>query len=240
MLNWQEKRLNRWYGDRGVGAKSMGERKASGMEQSVVDPDNALVTRAKAGDFTAFEELASRYERRLFATAFRIVGRREDAEEVVQDAFMSVIEHLPEFREESRFYTWLMRIAVNHALKLLRKNRRGSRTAGTSQSASEVDADLPHPQFIAPWRENPVAAAERHELRELLAKSLDELDEKYRAVFVLRDVEERPTTEVADLLGISEANVKVRLLRARLQLRERITRVLGDESRQLVPDHVHE
>ena len=213
---------------------------ASDMEQSAGDPDHALVTRAKAGDFTAFEELVSHYERRLFATAFRIVGRREDAEEVVQDTFTSVIEHLPEFREESRFYTWLMRIAVNHALKLLRKNRRGLRTAGGGQSSSDSYADLPHPQFIAPWRENPVAAAERHELQELLAKALNELDEKYRAVFVLRDVEERPTAEVADLLGISEANVKVRLLRARLQLRERITRVLGDESRQLVPDHDHE
>lgn len=210
------------------------------MEKSAVDPDRELVARAKAGDFTAFEQLVSRYERRVFATAFRIVGRREDAEEVVQDAFTSVIEHLPEFRQESRFYTWLMRIAVNHALKRLRKNRRMISNLATTEALSDSYADLPRPQFIAPWRENPAAVAERHELQKLLGDALGELDEKYRSVFVLRDIEERPTTEVAELLGISEANVKVRLLRARLQLRERLTRALGDESRQLVPAHDHE
>jgi RNA polymerase sigma-70 factor (ECF subfamily) len=210
------------------------------MEKSAVDPDQELVARAKAGDFTAFEQLVSRYERRVFATAFRIVGRREDAEEVVQDAFTSVIEHLPEFREESRFYTWLMRIAVNHALKRLRKNRRMISNLATTEALSDSYADLPRPQFIAPWRESPAAVAERHELQKLLGDALGELDEKYRSVFVLRDIEERPTTEVAELLGISEANVKVRLLRARLQLRERLTRALGDESRQLVPGHEHE
>ena len=212
------------------------------MEQCAVDPDRELVTRAKAGDFAAFERLVARSERRIFATAFRIVGRREEAEEVVQDTFTSVIEHLREFREESRFYTWLMRIAVNHALKRLRKNRRIVNSLASADMTSDGHADLLRPQFIAPWRENPAAAAERHELQELLAEALDELDEKYRSVFVLRDIEERPTAEVAELLGISEANVKVRLLRARLQLRERLTRTLGDESRQVVAarDHDHE
>ena len=210
------------------------------MEETAVDPDLSLVTQAKAGDFAAFEQLVSRYERRVFATAFRIVRRREDAEEVVQDSFASVIEHLSEFRQESRFYTWLMRIAVNHALKLLRKNRRGVKHGAGKEALSDSYADLPHPQFIAPWREGPVAVAERHELQNLLAEALDELDEKYRSVFVLRDIEERPTSEVAELMGISAANVKVRLLRARLQLRERLTRALGDESQQLVPDHNHE
>ncbi len=210
------------------------------MEQSAVDPDQELVTRARAGDFTAFEQLVTRYERRIFATAFRIVRRREEAEEVVQDTFTSVIEHLPEFREESRFYTWLMRIAVNHALKRLRKNRRMVGHLAAAEVPSDSYADLPRPQFIAPWREDPAAAAEQHELQKLLAEALDELDEKYRSVFVLRDMEERPTAEVAELLGISEANVKVRLLRARLQLRERLTRALGDESRKLVADHDHD
>lgn len=209
------------------------------MEQTAADPDAPLVTRAKAGDFVAFEQLVSQYEKRLFATAFRIVGRREDAEEVVQDTLTSVIEHLQEFREESRFYTWLMRIAVNHALKLLRKNRRGHNNVDGEQS-SDSYADMPHPQFIAPWKENPAFAAEQRELHQLLAAALNELDEKYRTVFVLRDIDERSTAEVADLLGLSEANVKVRLLRARLQLRERITSALGDESRKLVPDHRHE
>lgn len=209
------------------------------MEPTDADPDASLVALAKTGDFGAFEQLVSRYERRLFATAMRIVGRRQDAEEVVQDTLTSVIEHLPDFREESRFYTWLMRIAVNHALKLLRKNRR-LRNSDTQDASTDSYSDVPHPQFIAPWKENPAWAAEQRELQQLLAEALDQLDEKYRTVFVLRDIEERSTAEVAELLDISESNVKVRLLRARLQLRERITRALGDESRQVVPDHRHE
>ena len=209
------------------------------MEPTDADPDASLVALAKTGDFGAFEQLVSRYERRLFATAIRIVGRRQDAEEVVQDTLTSVIEHLPDFRQESRFYTWLMRIAVNHALKLLRKNRR-LRNTDVQDTSTDSYSDMPHPQFIAPWKENPAWAAEQRELQQLLADALDQLDEKYRTVFVLRDIEERSTAEVAELLDISESNVKVRLLRARLQLRERITRALGDESRQVVPDHRHD
>lgn len=209
------------------------------MEPTDADPDASLVALAKTGDFGAFEQLVSRYERRLFATAMRIVGRHQDAEEVVQDTLTSVIEHLPDFRAESRFYTWLMRIAVNHALKLLRKNRRLHNT-DTQDASTDSYSDMPHPQFIAPWKENPAWAAEQRELQQLLADALDQLDEKYRTVFVLRDIEERSTAEVAELLDISESNVKVRLLRARLQLRERITRALGDESRQVVPDHRHD
>lgn len=223
-----------------IAVQCRGARKAVHMDHTDIDPDHELVTRAKAGDFAAFEQLVSRYERRLFATAFRIVGRREDAEEVVQDTFTSVIEHLREFREESRFYTWLTRIAVNHALKRLRKDRRWVGPGNGSGDSSEGDGELPHPQFIAPWRENPVAVAERNEVQQLLTRALDELDDKYRAVFILRDVEELSTAEVAELLGISEANVKVRLLRARLQLRERLTSTLGDESQQLIPDHDHD
>lgn len=210
------------------------------MDQTAADPDLPLVAQAKAGDFAAFEQLVLRYERRVFATAFRIVGRREDAEEVVQDTFTSVIEHLPGFREESRFYTWLTRIAVNHALKLLRKNRRAGNRVLDGEVGTDSYAELPHPQFVAPWNDDPAVLAEHREMQQLLATALDELDEKYRTVFVLRDMEERSTSEVADLLGISEANVKVRLLRARLQLRERITSAVGDKSRQVIPDHRHE
>lgn len=206
--------------------------------QTVIDPDKALVEQARRGDFTAFDQLVSKYERRLFMTVYRIVGRREDAEEIVQETFASVIEHLPEFREEARFYTWLMRIAVNYALKTLRRRRYAREQTSQDLSQGE-DQSLPHPKFIAPWRENPVVVAERNELQDLLSKALNELEEKYRVVFVLRDIEERSIAEVVDMLGISESNVKVRLLRARLQLRERITRALGDESKQLIPDHNH-
>ncbi|MBS0261116.1 MAG: sigma-70 family RNA polymerase sigma factor [Planctomycetes bacterium] len=209
------------------------------MEPSTVDPDHELVVRAKSGDFSAFEQLVALYERRLFATVFRIVRNREDAEEVVQDTFVSAIEHLASFREEARFYTWLMRIGLNAAFKRLKQNDRNPRTVSTVADSGDSYADIPHPQFIAPWRDGPVASAERKELDELLGRALGELDEKYRIVFVLRDLEERSTAETAALLGMTETNVKVRLLRARLQLRERMTRALGDESRQLVQHHEH-
>jgi len=205
------------------------------MEQTALHPDNELVASAKRGDFSAFERLVTRYEQRVYRTAFRILGRKEDAEDVVQDAFASVIEHLPAFREESGFYTWLMRIAVNFALKRVRTRRRWV-DVGDGESQDSYGA-MPHPEFIAPWKDDPSLLAERREIRQLLREALDELDEKYRTVFVLRDIEDRTTAEVAGILGISESNVKVRLLRARLQLRERITRQLGDESRQLKSDH---
>ncbi len=203
------------------------------------DEDRRQVRLARQGDFAAFEALVSKYERRLYALALRMVHHRQDAEEVVQQTFLSVIEHLDGFREESSFYTWLMRIATNHALALLRRRsvRKGVELRGSD--AGDALEDLPHPQYIARWRETPDEIAMRRETGRLLAEALEALDEKYRMVFLLRDVEGLSTREAADALGISEANVKVRLLRARLMLRERLTRVFGDEATRATPDHEH-
>ncbi|MBN9121379.1 MAG: sigma-70 family RNA polymerase sigma factor [Planctomycetes bacterium] len=154
------------------------------------DPHLEVVRRAQAGDFAAFEELVGRFQDRVYALALRIVGEAHDAEDVAQQTFLSLVEHLRDFRGESAVAGWVLRIAANHALKLLRK-RRGLPTvdpvrAGT---ADEGYADVPHPEFIAPWRDDPVDLAARREVRELIERSLAELDEKYRVVFVLRDVE---------------------------------------------------
>lgn len=204
------------------------------------DEDRPLVARARGGDFDAFESLVLKCQRRLFNVALRIVGREHDAEEVVQQTFLSVIEHLQDFREESLFSTWLTRIATNHALALLRR-RSVRKTVPLGEDRSEDSyADLPHPQFVAQWRETPEDVASRRETRQLLAKALEELDEKYRVVFLLRDVEGLSTAETAEALGITASNVKVRLLRARLMLRERLTRVFGDEKTQVVPGHDHQ
>jgi RNA polymerase sigma-70 factor (ECF subfamily) len=184
--------------------------------------------------------LVARHERRLYGLALRIVGRRHDAEEVVQQTFVSTIEHLGEFREEALFSTWLMRVATNHALALLRKRAR-QRTVPLGDDAGDEGYDgVPHPEFIAQWRETPEDIASRHEVRALLDAALDELDEKYRLVFLLRDVEGLSTQETAEALDISVPNVKVRLLRARLMLRERLTRHFGDEATRVVPNHNHE
>jgi RNA polymerase sigma-70 factor (ECF subfamily) len=208
--------------------------------QPPADPDLELVRRARSGDFAAFEALVGRFQDRVYALARRIVGEPHDAEDVTQQTFLSLVEHLHDFRGESTVAAWVLRIAANHALKLLRK-RRGLPTVPLADPGEPQEgyADAPHPEFIAPWREDPADLAGRREVRELIDRALTELDDKYRAVFVLRDVEGFSVKETAELLGLSEANVKVRLLRARLALREKLTRVLGDEAARVFPDHRH-
>lgn len=206
----------------------------------MTDPaaDSHLVQRARNGDYEAFEALVDRYERRLYGLAVRIVGRRHDAEEVVQQTFLTLIEKIDMFRGESSFHTWLTKIAANHALALLR--RRAVRGAALlSEQARSDDSQLPHPQYIAQWRETPEELALRRETQQLLSEAMEQLDEKYRLVFLLRDVEGLSTAETAEALGISESNVKVRLLRARLMLREKLTRAFGDETTRVEPDHNH-
>lgn len=204
------------------------------------DDDRLLVSQARQGDFEAFDALVTKYQRRVFNVAWRIVRREHDAEEVVQQTFLSVMEHLADFREESSFYTWLTRIATNHALALLRKrNVRQTLPLGEDRS-DDGYGDVPHPQYVAEWRETPDEIASRRETRELLDRALDELDEKYRLVFILRDVEGLSTAEAAEALGITTSNVKVRLLRARLMLRERLTQVFGDEATRVEPGHEHD
>jgi len=208
------------------------------MPQSV-DEDRAVVQRAKGGDFEAFESLVSKYERRLFSVALRIVGRQHDAEEVVQQTFLSVVEHLADFREESKFYTWLMRIGTNHALALLRKRAVRASVPLADDRSDDSYADIPHPEYIARWTETPEEIALRRETKQLLTEAMDELDEKYGLVFLLRDVQGLSTAETAEALGISVSNVKVRLLRARLMMRERLTRVFGDEATRVTGGHDH-
>ncbi len=206
------------------------------MPPQAPDPDIHLVRRARGGDFDAFQDLVSRYERQVYTLALRILRQREDAEDVVQDTFLSVMEHLPDFREEATFHTWLVRIATNHALNVLRK-RKGTLPVSSREDAGEKG--LPHPEFIAPWRDGPEAIAELKETRELLTKALEALEDKHLVVFLLRDVEGLSTEETARALGISDANARIRLFRARLTLREELTRAFGDERNRVVPSHSH-
>ncbi len=205
----------------------------------VPDPDAELVRRARQGDYEAFERLVARHEDAVYTLALRIVRNQQDAEDVVQQTFLSVLEHLNGFAGQSQFRTWLVRIATNHALKTLRK-RRGLPIAAIGAAGKDDDASLPHPEFIAPWRDDPGELARRRETQELLDAVLDQLDEKYRLVFLLRDVEGLSTEETARELGITVANVKVRLLRARLMLREKLTRALGDTEHRVIARHDHE
>jgi RNA polymerase sigma-70 factor (ECF subfamily) len=202
------------------------------------DADRPLIEQAKAGNFTAMESLLLKYERQVYGIGRRILQQHQDAEEVTQQTFLSVLEHLDEFREEAQFRTWLLRIATNHALSLLRKRTLRTGVSLDHDHSSDGYEGTPHPEFIAAWRETPEELASWRETRQHVDQALAALDEKYRTVFVLRDIEDCSTRETAEILGISVESVKVRLLRARLMLRERLTRLFGDESTQVAP-HRH-
>jgi RNA polymerase sigma-70 factor (ECF subfamily) len=204
--------------------------------------DSELVQRAKAGELDAFEALTTRYEARVYALALRMLRHEHDAEDVTQQTFLSALENLAGFRGEAAFPTWLLRIATHAALKIIRK-RKGLDTVSLEETTEYADdyESVPHPEYIADWRQSPEQLVQSNEIRRLLDDALDQLDEKHRLVFLLRDVEGLSVKETADTLGLSEANTKVRLLRARLQLREQLTRTLGDPQRRVVraANHSH-
>ena len=204
----------------------------------ISDPD--LVRRAKAGNLDAFETLTDRYEQRVYSHALRLLRHEQDAEDVTQQAFLSAMEHLNDFRGEASFSTWLLRITTHAALKVIRKQRgleMVSLEAATENTENEEA--IPHPEYIADWRDSPEELVERNETRHLLEEALEQLEEKHRLVFLLRDVEGLSVKETALELGLSEANVKVRLLRARLQLREHLTLTLGDPASRIQRGHHH-
>ncbi len=210
------------------------------MESTAQMDDSGLVRRAQAGELEAFELLVARHERRVYNLALRILRHEQDAEDVTQQTFLSAVEHIGSFRGDAAFGTWLQRIATYAALKILRK-RDGLELTSLEEATEprESDGAIPHPEFIADWRQSPTELVHAAETRQLLDDALGQLDHKHRLVFLLRDVEGLSVKETAEALGLSEANVKVRLLRARLQLRELLTRSLGDPARTVAP-HRHE
>lgn len=183
--------------------------------------DLALVQAAREGDINAFEQLVKRYDRNVFRIANHITQNREDAEDVVQDAFLKAYQKLDQFQGNSKFYTWLVRIAVNEALMRLRK-RKASKTVSIDEDVETDEGFVP--REVTDWSPNPEQLYKQAELGDILEKAIQGLPSGFRTVFVLRDVEGLSTEETADALGLSIPAVKSRLLRARLQLRERLSR----------------
>lgn len=181
----------------------------------------ALVARAKAGDDEAFSELVNHYERRIFRTARNITQNDEDAEDVLQEAFLKAYSNLDNFQGNSKFYTWLVRITVNEALMKLRKRKTDRSVSLDEQLDTGEDTVI---REIAVWDGSPEQRYSQEEIREILDREIASLEPIYRSVFQLRDVDELSTEETAEALGISIPAVKSRLLRARLQLREKLTR----------------
>jgi RNA polymerase sigma-70 factor, ECF subfamily len=191
--------------------------------------ESALVAQARQGDSEAFSELVNHYERKIFRLAKHITQSDEDAEDVLQEAFLKAYEHLPDFQGQSKFYTWIVRIAVNESLMKLRK-RKSDRSVPLDEPLDTGEDTVM--REIAVWDDDPEQKYSREELAGILDEAIEGLKPAFRTVFVLRDIEELSTEETADALGISVPAVKSRLLRARLQLREKLTRVFkrkGDD-----------
>jgi RNA polymerase sigma-70 factor (ECF subfamily) len=194
------------------------------IESKVGEPTNdesVLVDAARKGDIGAFESLVKRYDRNVFRIAQHITQNREDAEDVVQDAFLKAYQNLGQFQGQSKFYTWLVRIAVNEALMRLRR-RRPERMVSLDEDVKTEEDSMP--REIADWSPNPEQQYTQGELKDILSRTIQGLPASFRTVFVLRDVEGLSTEETADALGLSIPAVKSRLLRARLQLRERLNK----------------
>jgi RNA polymerase sigma-70 factor, ECF subfamily len=189
--------------------------------ETEIRTDLVLARDARDGDVTAFEELVLRHTRKVFRIALHITKCQEDAEEVVQDVFVKAFTNLDRFEERAQFSTWLTRIAINTALMKVRCRGR-YRTVSLSQD-EKSDAEVA-PEQIMDWRPDPEQLYSRSELKEILVKALDSLPDHYRAIFLLRDIEGFSIVETAELLDLSTMAVKARLMRARLQLRERLNR----------------
>jgi RNA polymerase sigma-70 factor (ECF subfamily) len=189
------------------------------LPSQVVKADEPmLVAAAKAGDIPAFETLVGRYERKIFRLTQNITQNREDAEDAMQEAFLKAFQHLGEFQGNSRFYTWLVRIAVNQALMKLRKRRPNVVSLDEELDTGE---DM-MPREVEDWGPSPEQRYEQTELSGILSNMIGELDPQFRVVFQLRDIEELSTEETAETLGLSVPAVKSRLLRARLKLRQKL------------------
>jgi RNA polymerase sigma-70 factor (ECF subfamily) len=189
------------------------------MPQPYVDSaEQELIRRVRDGDKDAFYGLVRPYQRAVFFAAKSVLGNDADAEEAVQEAVLKAFTHIKDFRGDSKFSTWLVRIAINEARMKLRKEHRQ-----LYESLDELTVDEKGdywPRDFADWKEIPIEALQLTELREALSKALASLEPKYRQVVVLRDIQHFSVAETAEALGISQENVKTRLHRARLRMRD--------------------
>ena len=189
--------------------------------KETAEEDLALVQASQNGDTAAFEELIKRYDRKLLRIALNVTRNAEDAEEAVQDTFLKAFRNLNRFEGKAKFATWLTRIAINESLTKLRKQH------GNKETSLERDIRLDGevlPVDVADWALNPEERYGVSQLRDILTKSLQELRPALRVVFALRDVEGFSTSETAGALGLTQVSVKARLFRARLELRERLSK----------------
>lgn len=192
---------------------------AASTTKSYVDANQAdLIRRVCAGEKDAFYALVQPYEKAVYTAAMSVLNNQADADEVCQEAVLKAFSNLSRFRGEAKFSTWLIQITINEARLKLRKDRRHLYES-VDEPKSDNEGDY-FPKDFADWREIPSEAAQRTELRDALKRALAALPQKYREVLILRDIQQSSIEETAQVLGISAGNVKTRLLRARLQMRD--------------------
>jgi RNA polymerase sigma-70 factor, ECF subfamily len=178
--------------------------------------DGDVVARPKTRSEAAFEQLVDQYKRRAFRVAWKITCNHEDAEDVVQNAFAKAFQNLPDFRGDSRFYTWLVRITINEALMKIRRRRSNEVSIDESKEADDSSA----PIEIKDQAANPEQRCSQYEVQRILAANIKDLEPPFRAVLLLRDVEGLSTKQTAQALDLTTSAVKTRLQRARMKLRE--------------------
>jgi len=180
--------------------------------------EDTLISNAKNGDKEAISTLVNQYSSRIYAIAFRLMQNEEDAEDVLQETFIIMLNKLYTFEGKSSLYTWLYRVATNVALGKLRKKK----YINDSESFDNIEFENISSAGAVEWPDHIEEKFDNEEFRKCLDKAMNELPDHYRAVFILRDLEGHSTKNTAKILEISESNVKVRLMRARLYLRDQI------------------
>lgn len=195
---------------------------------TILETEAELISRILAGEKELYHDLIAPYERMVYVSVFSLLRNEEDAEDCAQEAFLKAYRHLSKFKGESKFGSWLVRVAINEA-KMQRRKLRPELYESLDKSIDHEDGEYV-PLAFGDWREIPSEVLERKEVAQVLRKGIDRLPEIYWQVFILRDVQGLSVTETAKLLEVNEAVVKTRLLRARLQLRDMLVSVLKDSN----------
>ena len=198
------------------------------VTEHIMRDEMRLISRILAGKDNLYYELIAPYERMVYVSAFSILRNESDAEDCTQDAFLQAFRHLSEFRGESKFGSWLVRITLNEAKMRLRKVRTELHESLEQGLYDEEGEYIPH--TLGDWRDIPSEVLERKEFQKLLQDAVNSLPEKYREVFVLRDIQGLDVASSAEVLGVNSAVINTRLLRARLQLRDLLLPVVKDSN----------
>lgn len=185
---------------------------------AIIDIEDVTIERARAGDRVAQAEIVKNYETMVYNLALKLTGNSDEAEGVLQETFLKVLESLHSFRGESKLGTWIYRIAVNYALMRLRRRKK----AFYSLDDYQINDNKDYSTFNRSIEDDPEAMLYNTELRRAMEEAIDELPPKYKTSFIMKDIEGLSLKEVADILDMNIATVKTHIHRARLFLRDKL------------------